>query len=341
MAGVIDSFSFILKKSLDWKLWLYLFVISIAGTLAIIISFVVFLLVGLIVFFILALSPVALVLYFLLFVLFLITLFFFSSAITGISLNLTREFIETGKRDLTLAWNKTKGRIFTSVKVEVIVQFFFLLVLLILFLPFILSLINLLAGSAKPVLSRPSFFLNSIMSLLGSFLLSLFLCIIFSIIVLPFSVIYSQIPFFESKGAIESIKRAIYLAKKNYLKNLFFSFLFFIFFVVVLIIYFVLVFALEALTAKIFLLIVLFVLLRIIIEVAYTLWSTAYGFLFSTQVYLMDIEEEKKTKPVKAVALKPKDFLVEVKPKKTQLKTRTKTKKKTKNQKTAIQKTNY
>ena len=300
MAGVIDSFSFILKKSFDLTLWFYLFLILILSVVGAVIIFFAGIFIGVILFLVFQLSLIGLFFYFLLFLVFLVVFLLFGSAITGTSLNFVRDYLQTGQKDLGSAFNKAKPRIFTSFKVELIVSLFFLLVLIVFFLPFIFSLIQLINSISLQLLIAPNSaeMLSLIVSLLGSFLLGIGLFLIFSLVISPFSVIYKQIPFFESKGAVDSIKRAIFLAKKNYWNNLAFAVLMFLFIGFITVIYLFFTFALTALTsANIGFVIIFVVLLRIIIEFVYSIWLSVFSVLFDVKIYSMNVEGEGKSKP--------------------------------------------
>jgi len=274
-------------------LWLYLLVIGFAGGLVFFIALIVFLLLCLIVFFSLQFSALALLLYLIFFILFLIVAFITSSAIQGTSLNISRDFLEKGKLDFWSAWGKTKPRIFTSVKVEIVVGLFFLLVFLISFLPFIFSLIDFVASLnfTDLLFLDSSAFLNLFAPLIVSFLSSLLIFFIISLIIIPFSMLYRQIPFFESKGAVDSIKRAINLARKNYVKNFVFYFIFIVFVIAVSLVYTLVLFILML---PVFMgvawLLILFTFLRIIIQIAFSIWVSVLSFLFDSKVYLINVE---------------------------------------------------
>jgi len=303
---LISAFTFLLNKSIDWKFWLYMLVIGIAGAIAFFVGFFVLLLVGLIIFLVLQFSSLALVFYFVLFLIFLLFVVFLGSAIQGVLLNLSRDFLDSGKLDFGLAWNKTQPRIFISMKVEIIVGFVFTLLFVLLMLPFIFSLIDFF-GSLNPVQlillsASPETILSQLMSLLAAFLLGIILFFLIQLVIVPFSVIYRQIPFFESLGAVDSIKRAIDLAKKNYWKNFVFFLIYFFFVLVVSVVYFfVLLILVVPIATKIAWLIILATLLRVIIQVAFSLWANAISFLFNIKVYELDIEGE----TVKPVLKKP------------------------------------
>ena len=308
MAGLVDAFSLIAKKSLEWKLWVYLFAVALAGILAFFVSLMVVLLAGLVVFFALNLSPVALLIYFILFVLFVLLMFAVGSAMTGTSLNLTREFLEKGKLDFNSAWNKTQPRIFTAVKVELIVFVFFSVIFLIVFFPFISSLINFFNSfslAQLALLSSPQQLLKLLLPLVGSLLFGILLFLLVSIIVLPFSVIYRQIPFFESESSVDSIKRAIFLAKKNYLKNFaFYLIMFFFLFAVSLVYSLVLVLLSLPLATGILWLIIIFTLFRIILQIVFSVWATAFSYLFEVKIYELNAVSFPKKPSAKKLPVK-------------------------------------
>ncbi len=303
MTSVSEAFSVVLAKSFDWKLWLYLAVILLIGIIAIMVPFFILFFIGLFVSITSGFSPAVLFLFFIFFILFMLIAFFVGAAMNGTALNLIRENLSKGTYDLWKAWGKTKPRIFTSVKVEIIVSIFFFFLFLICFLPFIFSLINFFNSLSLPMLlfSSPETWLKLFSSLFASLLVSVFIWIIVSLILLPFTVLYRQIPFFESKGAVDSIYRTIHLARKNYRKNLFFALLFFIVFLGITFLYLILSFSFAGISlfpslgAVIFLLMIF----RLIIEIFYTIWITTFSYLFDTQIYLLNIKGETPRKSIK------------------------------------------
>ncbi|MFH1664295.1 MAG: hypothetical protein ABH986_05860 [archaeon] len=302
MASLTDEFSLIVKKSFNWMLWLYLFAVSIAGGIVIVFSFIVFLLLALIVLLSLGFSSLlAWILCLILFILFLLAAFFVSAALQGASLNISMEFLEKGRLDFWSAWGKTKPRIMTAFKVDLIVSVFFLIVFFACFLPFIFSLMNFFASLNLTdfLFAGPGDFLRVFAPLIVSFLISLLVFIVISIILLPFSVIYKQVPFFESLPATDSINRAIFLAKKNYLKNLAFYFIFFVFIMVVSLVFaFVIGIFTVAMVSGIVWLVLLLIFLRVIIQVIFSVWVSAFSFLFETKIYQINVEGEKQRKTI-------------------------------------------
>lgn len=312
MAGVIDSFSFILKKSFDLRLWLYLFIILVLAMIGFVALVFAGIFIGAILFVFLQFTALGLFIYFLLFLVFLVIAILFGAAINGTSLNLVRDYLERGKIDLSLAFNKAYPRIITSFQVELIAAVFFGIIFLLCFLPFIFSLLNLIESISlfSLAFSSPEQIISLFLPVLGSFFLGILLFSIFSLIIAPFTVIYKQIPFFESHGAIGSIRRAIFLGKKNYFSNLAFFVLIFIFIGIITLIYVLISVSLVALNAaQIAWMAIFAVLLRIVIEMVYTLWVTVFSFLFDTKIYLMNVEGEKKKS--QAAKIKSKSFLAE------------------------------
>ncbi|PIN98196.1 MAG: hypothetical protein COT90_05355 [Candidatus Diapherotrites archaeon CG10_big_fil_rev_8_21_14_0_10_31_34] len=329
MTGVIDSFSFVLKKSFDFRLWLYLFLImllSVIGFIALVFAGV---FIGAILFVFFQLTLIGFLIYFLLFLIFFFLMLLVGSAINGTSLNLVKNYLEKGKIDLGLAFDKTKPRIFTSFKVELIVAVFFGIVFLLCFFPLIFSVLNLIESIslASLAFSSPEQIFSIVFSVIGSLFLGIILFSIFNLVISPFTIIYKQIPFFESHSAVDSIKRAIFLGKKNYLSNLAFFVLMFVFIGLITLIYLLLTFSLTGVSSgQIVWLVIFAILLRIVIEIFYTLWISVFSFVFDTKIYLVNVETEKKTtksitkkQPIKKIPVKktnsafkkakPKDFL--------------------------------
>ncbi len=245
-------------------------------------------------------------------------MFALGSAVNGVLLNFARDYIHSGKIDLGLAFNKTKPRIFTAVKVEVIVGIFFFAVFLLFFLPFIFSLIELINTASLRFLIAPnsSQMLSLFFSVLGSLLLGFLLYGIFSIIVAPFSILYRQIPFFESLSAVDSIKRAVFLARKNYFSNLGFAVLAFIITGVFTFVYMIFSFVLALTNAsQIIFLIILAIFLRIILEFAFVLWTTVFNYLVYVKVYEFNSTEQKFFQPKTFLKTKPKTKSKSLKPK--------------------------
>jgi hypothetical protein len=302
MSGLIDSFFVIFHKSLNWKLWLYVFVISLVALMAIIVPSFVIILIGVVAFLGLGFSFVGFIIYFFLALLFIILILFLNSAVQGTLLNFSRNFLESGKLDVWLAWGKTKPRIFTSVKVEIIIGIIYLVLFVLCFLPFIFALINFLYSVSPTelalkfvLMNSPADFFSFFGEVISALLLSLLLCFIVFLVLLPFSVIYRQIPFYESLGTFGSIKRALYLAKKNYFRNFGFFLIFFLFIIVLTLVYLFLIFAFTfplSLTKSIGAIIIL-VGLRIIVEFLYSFWLTVLSLLFDAKIYLLDVENER------------------------------------------------
>jgi len=297
MTSVSEAFSVVLSKSFDWKLWLYLAVIILIGLIAIMVPFFVLFFIALMVFALVQFSFLALLLYFILFILFMLISLIVGSAMNGTALNLAREYLAKGTYDLWKAWHKTKSRIFTSVKVEIIVSVFFFFLFLICFIPFFFSLIGFFNSLSLPMIlfSSPENWLSLFASLFASLIVSFLIWIIVSIVLLPFTALYRQVPFFESLGAVDSIHRTIDLAKKNYKKTLFFALLFFIVFLGITFLYLILSlsFGVTSLFPTLGALIALLMIFRLIIELFYTVWITTFSYLFDTQIYLLNIENEK------------------------------------------------
>lgn len=167
---------------------------------------------------------------------FIALVFLVSAFVNGFAFSAAKNFAETkdfnAENSLGIAKNKT----FKILKMQVIYSIFVLAVLLILMIPAIISGIS---GIMEIASQSPEVFFNPIqgenpaaadfskfaplapailMALIG---LAVF--IIINLLLLPIAVLLTPVIVFENTGAIEGIKRAIVLGKKNYFKN--FSFM--------------------------------------------------------------------------------------------------------------------
>jgi len=232
MPGFIDTVIESVKQSLDWPLWLYFFAVQIIEGIVGGVVILLFLFVGgvallgsfslsifqnpdvllsnpgnlLGVFAIIATLATILV----------VVLAFVSSYFTGMRFNLFNNFLKTKKIDLGKAFEDTMPRAFTYFKVSLLVAVVAILILLVLAIP-ALSSIPLLVGvsSPGPILGIILYVVAMLLLFcLGAFLLS------------PVLQLLAPTSFFEKRGAVDTIKRAIQLAKANYLGNLAFVLIF-------------------------------------------------------------------------------------------------------------------
>jgi hypothetical protein len=232
MPGFIDTVVESLKQSLDWPLWLYFFAVQIIEGIVSGVVVLLFLFVGAVMLlgsFSLTIfqnpaaffsNPANLLGLFtavgILVAILIVILTFVASYFTGIRFNLFNNFLKTKKIDLGKAFEDTTPRAFTYFKVSLLVSLIGILILLILAIP-VFSSIPALLGMTSPA-PLIGFILYVVVVLLlfalGVFLLS------------PILQLLAPAAFFERKGAVDTLKRAIELAKANYLGNLAFVLIF-------------------------------------------------------------------------------------------------------------------
>jgi len=309
MAGFTDTLIESIKQSLDWSLWLYFLAVQlIEGLLA---GFIVllFLFVGAILmlnsftpaffqnpmaFF---LNPANLVgiigTVCLLSTILIVVLVFVASYFTGLRFNLFNGFMKTKKIDLGKAFEATTPRAFTYFKVSVVIALVVSVALLVLAIP-ALSSIPALIRTLAPA------------PLIGLAIYALVALTLFSIalvIVSPILQLLAPTAFFEKKGAIGTIKRAIELAKANYLGNLAFVLAFIVIVVGIslilsLILQFVSVFTLipaivlsesgETAAGAVIGGLAVYGIVFVILFLPYLIWSTLFEIIVFRNLYYLD-----------------------------------------------------
>jgi hypothetical protein len=217
---VVDS----LKKSINLTLWGYVFVIGLATAIISIVLFLLGLVIGVCGFYLFGNSLPSLILLFLLCLVFFVAFFFLTIICSALSLWVTRDFLHGKKILLIGSLKKVWSRIFSLFFAQTIVSTFFCFLLfvavLIALLPIILAIPNLKPGFFTDPIQSSTFVANT---LFPAFLLALVLLFVFLLICLlssPIVFLIEPIVLFESIGAIDGVKKAIAVAKKNYWHNL-------------------------------------------------------------------------------------------------------------------------
>jgi len=234
MPGFIDTVIGSLKQSLDFPLWLYFLAVQIIESIVGSIVVMLFLFAGAVLLIgsigpsifqnpaALLSTPANMLGIFsvigLLAAILIVILAFVTSYFTGIRFNLFNNFLKTKKIDLGKAFEETTPRAFTFFKISLILALLICLVLLVLAIQ-VLSSIPALIGMTSPA------------PLVGLILYIVVVLLIFSLamfLLSPILQLFAPTVFFEKRGAIDTIKRAVELAKTNYLGNLAFVLIFFV-----------------------------------------------------------------------------------------------------------------
>ncbi|MDO8538101.1 MAG: hypothetical protein Q7S21_04405 [archaeon] len=221
----------------------------------------------------------------LLLILFIVLMALVGAITSGIGYNLGKQHWNASNVSLSNAWNDSKPRIMTLFKVDVVVCLIALVVMLIAFLPAILSIINvatdLIAKYSATGSMDESLFADAIFSLLaivGTFLLGLLLLIILFLIFLPFFYLYRQVALFENGNTPGSIKKSLHYMKKNYGLNWIMIFLF----AIIIFLIFIPVVLIQVALGP----------LGFIINWIFTIWATAVSYLFSYRLYAINAERQ-------------------------------------------------
>ncbi len=311
---VIDSFSEIIEKSLNKKYLLYVLLIfllafgaGIAFLMALGLLTLLFLIPAIIIYLILQLNPVAIFLYVLLGLIYLLILIVASAVVDafflGLWVNLAKDFLEKSVISLQTAFDKTKSRLFDAVKLRLLTQIILIVIFLIaVAIPVILILLT--AGTAALTdISELAGILSGGLFVIALILLEIILLLIIYLLIVPFLVVLYQIPFFEEKGAIASIKRAFELGKRNYLRNYAFVFLVFVLSIAVISITQSVNFgvkfieaiggAVPDIGAAIVIFSILLGMAMYVITMAVSIWLNGLEALFLAKVYLIDTVKEK------------------------------------------------
>lgn len=146
----------------------------------------------------------------------LVVLTFVSSYFTGLRFNLFNNFMKNKKLDFGKSFEMTTPRAFTFFKATLLVGILILIAILILALPVIFSIPALVAVSSPgPVIGLVLYAVIAFLALgIVLFMLS------------PILNLIAPAAFFEKQGAIDTIRKAVYLARTNYLGNLAFVLVF-------------------------------------------------------------------------------------------------------------------
>ncbi len=307
MPGFVDTLIESFKQTLNLKLWLYFFAIQLLEGIMIGVIFLFLALIG----FLALLGPVTSVgignieLLFsdpgilasviciacVLFLVFLVVASFIGSLFTGMMFHLFNDFLRTKRLDLASAFEKARPRFFTYFKVSLLVGVIISIVLAIAFAPLLLSIPFAEAGAQN---------LGPLIAGAGFFVLLLLVIVIALFLLSPMLNLLAPVAFFERRGVIESIKRALELMKANYLGNLAYVILYSI---IIMAISFVISTIVQFLQLAVMLpamatgssagaaiggLIALVVLVSIVLYVPFTVWSVCFDTACFRNLYFLD-----------------------------------------------------
>lgn len=309
MGYFLDSVIELLKKSVNLTLWGYYLLIGLIIAVLAIISLAVIAIPAILTVISLQFELTALIIYAVLAVIAVLVLVFLGALGAGIYINFAREYLERGNLDLGLAWNRTLPRVYTAFKVQLILFIVVFTAIILWVIPLILSLVSFIEQNRGTILfsainelpgnffSTPSFTQVFLPFLIASFLwilLGILIYLIISLVLWPMLVLLETIPYFERIGAIDCFKRAYYLGRKNYSNNYFFIIWWVLLTFAVSIPYAIIVSFLSAFqtigTQSIALMgfFIIAVIIRVIIQVIYGLWSTAFSSFVSVTIYKFD-----------------------------------------------------
>jgi hypothetical protein len=209
---------------------------------------------------------------------------------SGMALNGPKLFLE-GERGIeslvSKSWGKTKPRIKTAFLTSILINILSLLVIIITIGPFVLQIASealqiasdpaaLLVGTASPELLLAKL-ISIAMTILAIWLVLLLVILLLS----PILALIAPVVYFEDKGVIDSIKRAISLGKNRYLRNLAYLVLLWLIIITAIIIIMLPMF----LVIFIPLLGVLLVLPWILLFIIFILWVQAFSYLAMVKYY--------------------------------------------------------
>jgi len=238
MPGFVDTVIESLKQTLNWPLLLYFFAVQLIEGVVIGVILVFFVLLGLLSLFgsldfssiqgiaqqfsnpALLLNLVGIIA--LLVVAFFLVVMYVSALFAGWRLNLFNNFLKSKRLDLGRAFAQAKPRAFTYFKIDLLVT---VIILLVLFVPFFLAFLPILAYLPG---SPPSTVVGQFLAGILAAFLWLLLGLIALFFVSPVMFLFAPVAFFERQGAIDSIRRSIALVKTNYWGNLAFILVYFV-----------------------------------------------------------------------------------------------------------------
>ncbi|GEM_PF-3431243 len=325
MGLVVDSMAEILKKSFDLKAWIYFFLLWVIQLVvgfvvgSIVIFGVIFMSLGLAFSFSSQspLNPVAAIVFLLVFAVVALALLAVAVFVQGLGIHFSRDFLAGRVSSLTKAlsnaFNRTLARFWAILGTQLIVSIIVLVILgilgLVLLLPVFLSIAPLLQSPAA--LAGPFSVITSLGSALIWLVVGAIVFVIVAFLLSPFFVLSFQVPLFEDRGIIESVKRVLGLGRKNYSLNLSFIFLFALVLVVPMAIFLFVEFApylffgfsltgcsgIECLTGALAAGSVAFFLLWIVvsffIELVVQIWVSIAGSFFSAKIYELNVRGER------------------------------------------------
>ncbi|MFH1545404.1 MAG: hypothetical protein ABIE23_04960 [archaeon] len=309
MGYFLDSTIELLKKSVNLTLWGYYLLIGLIIAVLAIISLIVIAIPAIITIIYLPFDLTAIIIYAVLGVIAVLVLVFLGALGGGIYINFAREYLEKGSTDLGLAWNRTIPRAFTAFKVQLILSIVVLTAMILWMIPLILSFMSFIEQNQNAIIfsaanelfgdffSTSSFtqiFLPFLITSLLWVLLGFLIYFLISLALRPMLVLLETIPYFEKIGAIDCFKRAYFLGRKNYSNNYFFIIWWVLLTFAVSIPYIIIISVLSAFetlgtqTTVLIGFFIIAIILRVIIQVIYGLWSTAFSSFVSVTIYKFD-----------------------------------------------------
>ncbi len=305
MTSFVDTILESFKQTLNWSMWLYFFLIFFIEGIILGIIALSFVFIG----FFTLLGPITNVggieniamlfsdlsfiassigILWFLFTVFIIIATFIVAIFTGMRYHLFNDFLKTGKFNLGKSFQKTKPRVFTYFLISIFIGLVILTVFVLAFAPVLFIIPELIGGTvAGPnvALIAPLIFTVLLMFLIGLILL----------LISPMLNLLAPTVFFEEKGAIDTIKKALELMKANYWGNLAYV-----------ILYFLIIFAISMLFQLLVLPFTILLsiidssraaavgllgfagLIMFIIMVVYSIWSTVFDTACFRNLYFLD-----------------------------------------------------
>jgi len=316
MGLLVDSVLDIFRKSFSLKAWLYFIVLFV---IAMVVGLVIAMVAGIFVFFGVAMaastmSPAALLPVLFVAMLIMIPLFIaFGVFIQGLSLYFARDFL-AGKKvsigdTLSKAFNRTIARFWAVLGTEIIITIIYLLILgvigLILFAPLIPPLMELASTNPAELeaLVESAEFFQMFAPMILYLVVAIFVLAVIAFFIHPFFVLSFQVPFFENKGIIESVKRVLGLGKRNYFLNLSFTIVFLLVLAIPLLIYMLIAFLPyvgmmpgsagskpEVALVGIF---IIGIIISTVLRILFQIWFSILDAFYKAKIYELNIKAEK------------------------------------------------
>ena len=325
MVSIVDSLVDVFKKSFDLKLWLYfLIIIIIAVIVGWLVQLLTFGIVESIVFapiqasmmfptatasaeiFSYLLQNIGLIvtLYIAAFAVYFVLMILVDSFFTGLELNLAKDFLGNAGLSLDRVLEKTKPRVITLFKANLLVSILLFALFFVLMLPVLVQLFSVISAASEAGLlalatdsAAEQQLAGGIIGLTINFFLMVVLYSLIVLLLLPFLWLVVTVVLFEKLGAIASIKRAWALAKASYLRNLAYVLLFYVIVILlslaVLLVMFALFFVLF-LGGLVGMLLGILVLL--VLGLGLLLWLVAFSALAQVNFYILNVQPAQQIK---------------------------------------------